>query len=39
MVRVHVNTVALALAAKLARIVCAVLHSGKPFEARVANAA
>lgn len=37
--RAHVNTVVVALAAKLARIVCAVLHSGKPFEVQVAKEA
>ncbi|WP_198373700.1 IS110 family RNA-guided transposase [Roseomonas rosulenta] len=37
--RAHMNTVVVALAAKLARIVCAVLHSGKPFEVQVAKAA
>ena len=36
--RAHVNTVVVALAAKLARIVCGVLHSGKPFETRAAMA-
>jgi transposase len=30
--RAHVNTVIVALAAKLARIVCAVLRSGQQFE-------
>ena len=39
MARAHVNTVVVALAAKLARIVCAVLHSGKPFEVQVAKEA
>jgi transposase len=38
MARAHVNTVVVALAAKLARIVCAVLHSGEPFEVQVAKA-
>ena len=37
--RAHANTVVVALAAKLARIVCAVLHSGKRFEMRAATAA
>lgn len=32
--RAHVNTVVVALAAKLARIICAVLRSGQPFEAQ-----
>lgn len=35
--RAHVNTVVVALAAKLARIICGVLHSGQPFEIRAAN--
>jgi transposase len=35
--RSHVNTVVVALAAKLARIACAVLHSGKPFETKAAT--
>jgi transposase len=35
--RAHVNTVVVALAAKLARIVCAVLHSGKRFEMKAAT--
>ena len=30
--RAHVNTAVVALAAKLSRIACAVLHSGKRFE-------
>ncbi|MBX9993108.1 hypothetical protein [Phreatobacter oligotrophus] len=34
LVRSHVYTVVVALAAKLARIACAVLHSGKPFETK-----
>ena len=34
--RAHVNTVVVALAAKLARIVCAVLRSGQRFEMRAA---
>ena len=37
--RAHVNTVVVALAAKLARIACGVLHSGKPFEVQVTTAA
>jgi transposase len=37
--RAHLNTVVVALAAKLARIVGAVLHSGKPFEVQVAKTA
>jgi hypothetical protein len=37
--RAHANTVVVALAAKLARIVCEVLHSGKRFEIRAAMAA
>jgi transposase len=37
--RAHMNTVVVALAAKLARIICAVLHSGKPLEVQVAKAA
>lgn len=36
--RAHVNTVVVALAAKLARIICGVLHSGQPFEMKAANA-
>jgi hypothetical protein len=32
--RAHVNTVVVALAAKLARIICAVLRSGQKFEIR-----
>ena len=36
--RAHVNTVVVALAAKLARIVCGVLHNGQPFEMRAAMA-
>lgn len=36
--RTHVNKVVVALAAKLARIVCGVLHSGQPFEMRAAMA-
>ena len=35
--RAHVNTVVVALAAKLARIVCAVLRSGQRFEMRAAT--
>jgi transposase len=35
--RAHVNTVVVALAAKLARIVCAVLRSGRGFEMRAAT--
>jgi transposase len=35
--RAHVNTVVVALAAKLARIVCAVLRSGRAFEMRAAT--
>jgi transposase len=35
--RAHVNTVIVALAAKLARIVCAVLRSGQQFEIRAAT--
>ena len=34
--RAHVNTVVVALAAKLARIICAVLRSGRRFEMRAA---
>ncbi len=34
--RAHVNTAVVALAAKLARIVCAVLRSGQRFEMRAA---
>jgi transposase len=34
--RAHVNTVVVALAAKLARIICAVLRSGQRFEMKVA---
>ena len=30
--RAHINTVVVALAVKLARIICAVLRSGKKFE-------
>lgn len=37
--RAHVHTVVVALAAKLARIVSGVLHSGKPFEMQVATTA
>ena len=36
--RAHRNTVVVALAAKLARIVCAVLRSGKRFEMQAAMA-
>ena len=36
--RAHRNTVVVALAAKLARIVCAVLRSGERFELRAATA-
>ncbi len=36
--RAHVNTVVVALAAKLARIICALLHSGQPFEMKAAMA-
>ena len=36
--RAHVNTVVVALAAKLARIICGVLHSGQPFEMKAAMA-
>ena len=36
--RAHVNTVVVALAAKLARIICAVLRSGQPFEITAAMA-
>ena len=36
--RAHTNTVVVALAAKLARIVCGVLHSGQPFEMKAAMA-
>ena len=36
--RAHVNTVVVALAAKLARIACAVLRSGQDFETRAAAA-
>lgn len=35
--RAHVNTAVVALAAKLSRIACAVLHSGKPFEMKAAT--
>jgi transposase len=35
--RAHVNTVVVALAAKLARVVCAVLRSGRGFETRAAT--
>ena len=34
--RAHVNTAVVALAAKLARIICAVLRSGRKFEMRAA---
>ena len=37
--RAHVNTVVVALAAKLARIVCGVLHSNQPFELNATMAA
>ena len=37
MARAHVNTVVVALAAKLARIICAVLRSGQPFEMQAAK--
>ena len=37
MAREHVNTVVVALAAKLARIVCTVLRSGQKFEMRAAT--
>lgn len=36
--RAHVNTVVVALAAKLVRIICAVLHSGQRFEMKTATA-
>jgi transposase len=36
--RAHVNTVVVALAAKLARIICAVLRSGQRFETKAAAA-
>ena len=36
--RAHVNTVVVALAAKLARIICAVLRSGRKFEMKAAMA-
>jgi transposase len=36
MARAHVNTVVVALAAKLARIICAVLRSGQKFEMQAA---
>ena len=36
--RAHMNTVVVALAAKLARIICAVLRSGKKFEMSAATA-
>ena len=36
--RAHVNTVVVALAAKLARIICAVLRSGQRFEIKAATA-
>ena len=35
--RAHVNTVVVALAAKPARIICAVLHSRQPFEMKAAT--
>jgi transposase len=35
--RAHVNTVVVALAAKLARVICAVLRSGQRFEMRAAT--
>jgi transposase len=35
--RAHVNTAVVALAAKLSRIACVVLHSGKPFEMKAAT--
>ena len=35
--RAHVNTVVVALAAKLARIICAVLRSGRKFELATAT--
>jgi transposase len=35
--RAHVNTVVVALAAKLARIICAVLRSGQKFEMSAAS--
>ena len=38
MARAHVNIVVVALAAKLARIVCAVLRTGQKFEMRAATA-
>jgi transposase len=37
--RAHVNTVVVALAAKLARIICGVRHSGQPFEMQPARMA
>lgn len=37
MARAHVNTVVVALAAKLARIICAVLRNGHPFEMQAAE--
>src|SRR5215204_744977 len=37
MARAHVNTVVVALAAKLARIICAVLRTGQRFEMRAAT--
>jgi transposase len=39
MARAHVNTVVVALAAKLARIICAVLRSGQKFEMPAATVA
>jgi len=36
--RAHVNTVVVALAAKLARIICAILHSGQRFRMQAATA-
>jgi transposase len=37
MTRAHVNTVVVALAAKLARIICAVLRTGQKFEMQAAT--
>jgi transposase len=37
MARAHVNTVVVALTAKLARVICAVLRSGQPFEMQAAK--
>jgi transposase len=37
LMRAHVNIVVVALAAKLARIICGVLHSGQRFEMNAAT--